>query len=377
MKLLELFSYIMDNTGAGVSGGALALLGFYIFGFVQMGSSMIQALRLYFQILPGSTGEKVMTSAIPFVLLGSVAMFQPLFFGMFTGGAFHEFDYLRQTLSNRQFQVEVLLLFLLYATAALTVRWYTKWRKAARPAPKKLELALAALEIAFMLVLGALCLLSLCFDQNGGGTWSGLLTRNETIMLWTVYGIYLILYKTVVRFFAVIWSAIFIPPPIALDGRDPAEYGDRLVIKEIRRGYAFSCKLTLQFIIMCGYLVYLSLTDSSAKGFLYCFAAALAGGVLWLLGSLLLWLLPKRAAKYKAFAALNNYDMPRFNEEYFGKRFTYENAELWLTKTFLIHKAPFRVQPLRTLPPDQQEWIKYRQNSIGKGDGAFDQHTVS
>ena len=120
MFLLELWNSCLAHTMPSLSNGGVVLV------YVQMlAGAAPPLLTLFRSVRRKNAGETVLLCMVPGILIVTVAIVEPLFFGSFLGNGFPWTDYLRRFLDQPAFFREILLLtgaFLLLAGLFLMVR---------------------------------------------------------------------------------------------------------------------------------------------------------------------------------------------------------------------------------------------------------------
>lgn len=216
MFLIDLWTRYLSKTMPTLSDFGVPLACF------QMLGGLPSLFSLYRSVRRDSPWERVLLCMVPGIFIVTFAFIEPLFFGSFIGDGFPWVDALRHFLDQPAFFRETMVLsgvfFLLVALDLLLQRSgrqgqdsrRTAWPWAAVRHRGMLWLLKAG---RFLLSVGAELAISLSLLLLGADYLRGrgqlFYSLTDTPLKWLIYGIYLVLYKSILLFVCSLWHLLF------------------------------------------------------------------------------------------------------------------------------------------------------------------------
>ena len=194
MILLQLWPEFLSKTMPVLNGSLL-------FVYLQMGvGAVLPILTLFRMVKRENTAETVLLCIVPTVLIATVAIVEPLFFGSFLGDGFTKTEALRDFLYRREFFREAIFLcdiLIVAVTMYLLVERKQNQFSIAR--------TMAYTGFEFFVVL-AVILLRMDYEWNAGYLW---LTLPASALKWFIYGLYLLANKSCFYLLCLLWYFLF------------------------------------------------------------------------------------------------------------------------------------------------------------------------
>lgn len=345
--ILELFQNLLTHTGAGVDGNATV---FFLVSYGQMFLATCLSFSVFFRVMKrDSIVQTIFLSLAPACLMVTVAIVEPLFMGSFLGGKYFDMPFLEQLFLQKPFYVEVAVLLLLYVTAILLTKWYIAYRKLAVKHTVSILHGLSMVaEVVAVLGLGALCAWRFFGSEALISRWGIWLVSHSKVLLWLVFGIYTVAYKTILSFFAIGWSALFGNRELHLKENELEYNSEGVLLRIIQAQTAYIWQGFMVFSVFYYFVLPMQLKNdpSVTPKMLSLFLGGFAVLVCITVVSFVQWLLPKRSRVFRQFQRWEpqEYYMRRFCKEFGTKDFIAEDGNGWRTHTFYINKMPFDIQ---------------------------------
>lgn len=248
MFLKQLWTDYLSYTMPVLDGGVLIVI-------VQMWTGAIFPLMtLYHVVKRRSKAERILLCLVPFVLVVTFAIVEPLFFGSFLGAGFTKTDALRAFLMQPEFFREILMLCGVFVV--LAGLYLLADGRATRLSAQKLLFT-----IGFeVLLVPAAVVLSIEALYGSGALFLGL---SDTLLKWLVYGLYLLLNKCCLYAVCLVWFVLFSEHEKRTDPDEPIDYE-----RWMRRRFVKSSRATgvglLMFSVFYGYFVVYRLLEEGS-----------------------------------------------------------------------------------------------------------------
>lgn len=194
MMIIQIWQDFLAHTMPSVSG-SLA------FVYLQMGiGAMLPLMTLYHTIRRENKWETILVCMVPFILITTVAIMEPLFFGAFLGEGFTEVEPLRAFLLQPEFFKEASFLSGLFILAALLYLGLEQRQGGIKAARVFLNMGVELVFALGVLVVG------IDYARTGGALF---LALGDILLKWYVYGLYLLLNKSCFFLLCLFWSLLF------------------------------------------------------------------------------------------------------------------------------------------------------------------------
>lgn len=194
MLALQLWTDFLSKTAPALNGSVL-------FVYLQMGiGAALPLLTLFHIVKRQSSWETLLVCIVPFVLISTAAIVEPLFFGSFLGEGFTKVDRLREFLLQAAFFKEAALLSGIFILSALLYLFLKRRDKRLSARLEFLSIGLEMLFAVFVLIVG------IDYGQTGGALFHAM---GAVVLKWYVYGLYLLLNKSGFFLLCLVWSLLF------------------------------------------------------------------------------------------------------------------------------------------------------------------------
>lgn len=173
---------------------------------LQMLGGLPPLISLFHSVRRQNGFDRLLICLTPGIFIVTIAIVQPLFLSSFLGAGFPWAEELKQFLFQPHFFQAALAVVAVFVLLTLC---YKRLEQARQGPDFSASLFWAASGAE---LLAALCLLALSTDYflHGGGLFAGL---SGGAVKWLVYGLFLVLYKSGVLLFCLIWRLLFSERP--------------------------------------------------------------------------------------------------------------------------------------------------------------------